>query len=61
MLIAPFLFGLVLILLALAALAVAVGLVCWLMLFAVRGLPLIGRRHRHAQWDALHGSRRTGP
>jgi hypothetical protein len=54
-------FGLVLILIALAALGFAVGLACWLVLFAVRWLPLIGRRHRHAHWDALNQRDRLGP
>lgn len=59
MAIAQFLFGLVLILFALAALALGVGLACWLVLCAVRWLPLIGRRHRHGEWDRLLQSRRS--
>ena len=54
--IAQFVFGLVLILAALAALALAIAALCWLILFAFRWLPLVGRRYRHARWTALNQS-----
>ena len=51
-----FVFGLVLILAALAALALGITGICWLILFAFRWLPLVGQRHRHARWTAFNHS-----
>jgi hypothetical protein len=60
MVMAQVLFGLILIVIALAVLGAAVGFACWLVLVAVRSWPLIGGRHRHAQWDALNQRDRLG-
>ena len=56
MLIAQFVFGLIVIVFALALLGLVVGGAAWLVLVAVQRLPLIGRRYRHEQWDALNRS-----
>ena len=55
--IVQFMFGLVVILAALAALALGIVGICWLILFAFRWLPLVGRRHRHERWTAFNQSR----
>ena len=31
---------------------------CWAVLFLVRFVPVIGKRHRHAHWDEL--TKRSG-
>ena len=54
--IVQFVFGLVMIVAALAAVALAVFAICWLILFAFRWLPLVGRRHRHSRWTMLNQS-----
>jgi hypothetical protein len=46
MLIAQFVFGLVVIALALALLALVLSTGAWIVLCVVQRLPLIGRRHR---------------
>ena len=56
MLIAQFVFGLVVIVFALVLLGLVVGGGAWLVLIAVQRLPLIGQRHRHAQWEELNRS-----
>jgi hypothetical protein len=38
----------------LATLAAAGYLLWWLVLIAVARLPMIGRRHRHENWDRLN-------
>ena len=38
----------------LAALALAGYLLWWIVLVAISRVPMIGRRHRHARWDALN-------
>ena len=52
----------------LSAIAIIVGLLavvatlwftfCWTVLFLLRFVPVIGRRHRHPQWDEL--TKRSG-
>ena len=37
-----------------AVLAVAGYVMWWLVLLAVAKLPMIGRRHRHKDWDRLN-------
>ena len=59
MLIAQFVFGLVVIIFALALLGIVVGGAAWLVLIAVQCLPLTGQRHRHERWDELN--RRVPP
>ena len=59
MLIAQFVFGLVVIVFALALLGIVVGGAAWVVLLGVQRLPLIGQRHRHEQWDELN--RRAPP
>ena len=54
MLIAQFVFGLVVIVFALVLLGLVVGGAAWLVLIAVHRLPLIGQRHRHGRWDELN-------
>jgi hypothetical protein len=54
MLIAQFVFGLVVIAFGLALLGLVVGGAAWLVLVAVQRLPLVGRRHRHRRWDELN-------
>ena len=54
MLVAQFVFGLLLIVAALAVLATVLSLVAWVILSVVRSLPLVGRKHRHSQWDELN-------
>ena len=39
-----------------AALAIAGYVMWWLALLAVAKLPMIGRRHRHKDWDRLNQS-----
>ena len=39
-----------------AALAVAGYVMWWLALLAVAKLPMIGRRHRHKDWERLNRS-----
>jgi apolipoprotein N-acyltransferase len=39
-----------------AALAIAGYVMWWLALLAVAKLPMIGRRHRHKDWDRLNRS-----
>jgi hypothetical protein len=56
MLIVQFVFGLVVIVFALALLGLVIGGAAWLVLLAVQRLPLIGQRHRHEHWDALNRS-----
>lgn len=38
----------------LAALALAGYVMWWTVLIAISRVPMIGRRHRHARWDALN-------
>lgn len=49
--------GLAGILLMLAVLLVAIYGIGWIVLIAIRNVPIIGRRHRHETWDELqrHG------
>ena len=40
---------------ALLAIAAAGLYVCWwLVMLVVRYLPIVGRRHKHADWDRLN-------
>jgi apolipoprotein N-acyltransferase len=39
-----------------AALAIAGYVMWWLALLAVAKLPMIGRRHRHKDWNRLNRS-----
>jgi hypothetical protein len=54
MVIAQFVFGLVVIVFALVLLALVLSGSAWVVLSLMRHLPLIGRRHRHGQWDELN-------
>ena len=54
MLIAQFLFGLVVIVFALVLLALVLSGSAWVVLSMIRHLPLVGRRHRHGRWDELN-------
>jgi hypothetical protein len=54
MLIAQFVFGLVVIVFALVLLALVLSGSAWVVLSMVRRLPLVGRRHRHTRWDELN-------
>ena len=60
MLIAQFVFGLVIILLGLAVLGLIVSGAAWVVLVLFQRLPLIGRRHRHSRWDELNRKARSG-
>ena len=60
MLIAQFLFGLLVIVLGLAVLGLFVSGAAWLVLVLFQRLPLIGKRHRHPQWDELNRTPRSG-
>jgi hypothetical protein len=41
---------------ALLAAATAALYACWwVVMLVVRYLPIIGRRHKHADWDRLNG------
>ena len=58
MLIAQFVFGLVIIVLGLAALGLIVSGAAWAVLVLFQRLPLIGKRHRHTKWDELNRTSR---
>ena len=47
-------FGLGLILLVLAAETLILIGLAWVVLTAVRYVPLVGRKHRHSRWDPEH-------
>jgi hypothetical protein len=49
-----FVFGLGLIVLMLAAETLILIGLAWIVLSAVRYVPLVGRRHRHSRWDPRH-------
>ena len=49
-----FVFGLGLILLVLAAETLILIGLAWVVLSAVRYVPLVGRKHRHSRWDPHH-------
>ena len=59
MLIAQFVFGLVIIVLGLAALGLIVSGAAWAVLVLFQRLPLIGKRHRHTKWDELNRTPRS--
>ena len=54
-----FALGFGLIVLMLAAETLVLIALAWLVLSVVRFVPLVGRKHRHSQWDPRH-CRRTG-
>lgn len=49
------LFGIVLIGGILTVVGIAIYALWWLTLLAVRRVPMIGKRHRHPDWDRLNG------
>jgi hypothetical protein len=59
MLIAQFVFGLIVIVLGLALLGLIVSGAAWVVLVLFQRLPLIGRRHRHTRWDELNRTARS--
>ena len=59
MLIAQFVFGLIVIVLGLALLGLIVSTAAWVVLALFHWLPLIGQRHRHARWDELNRTPRS--
>ncbi len=46
--------GLAFIALLLGVILLGVYMVWWIAMMAVRFLPMIGRRHRHDDWDRLN-------
>jgi apolipoprotein N-acyltransferase len=48
--------GLAIIAALMAGLAIAGYVMWWLALLAIAKLPMIGRRHRHKDWDRLNRS-----
>lgn len=59
MLIAQFVFGLIVIVLGLALLGLIVSTAAWVVLALFQWLPLIGQRHRHTRWDELNRTPRS--
>ena len=49
-----FLGGLAMIAGIIGAVLGALYLAWWLVLLAIRRVPIIGRRHRHGEWDRLN-------
>ena len=49
--------GLAFIALLLGVIVLGVYVVGWMALMAVRFLPMIGKRHRHDDWDKLNRTR----
>jgi hypothetical protein len=39
----------------LAVVGMAIYALWWLTLLAIRRVPMIGKRHRHPDWDRLNG------
>jgi hypothetical protein len=37
-----------------AAAAIAVSVLWWVSLIAIRRIPMIGKRHRHSNWERLN-------
>jgi hypothetical protein len=37
-----------------AAAAIAVYVLWWVSLIAIRRIPMIGKRHRHSNWERLN-------
>ena len=49
------LLGIVLIGGILAVVGIAIYAMWWLTLLTIRRVPMIGKRHRHPDWDRLNG------